>query len=102
MASIKSHFPIRDRPGIPLRLATWYSCWRLRSSSAGPAWPPRRRPLAACFPSSRRVLLGGFRMVGFFMEACWAFLMLGLAALVFLLEVIAVTSHSDAFTWFVS
>src|SRR5439155_19611036 len=48
MASMSSHLPIFDRPGMPARLATSYSCCRLRFSSACPGSPPRWRPRLAC------------------------------------------------------
>src|SRR6266542_5851123 len=41
IALIRSHLPIFERPGVFLSLAISYSCWRLRSSSAWPASPPR-------------------------------------------------------------
>src|SRR5438094_5192978 len=78
---MRSHLPIFERPAIPFRLASSYSCSRFRSSRRCPADPPLLRPRAACWPRERRVASGRFAMVRAFLAAVCAFRMFDFAAL---------------------
>src|SRR5207249_2168190 len=80
MAWMRSHFPMLDRPGMFLRLATSYRSCRVRSSRFRPGLPLRALDFAACLLRSLRTALGSLVMVRWDRAAEMAFLMFRLAA----------------------
>src|SRR5204862_6668190 len=79
---IRSHLPMRERPGMFLRLATSYRSWRVRSSRVRPGLPPRARDFAAWRLRSCRTAFGSLLMVRVRFAADCARLMLRRAACV--------------------
>ncbi len=80
IAEISSALPMFERPLMPCSLASAYSCWLLRSSSARPFSPCRVPSSGARLPEARRTLSGTCASDRFARDASCAFLMFVRAA----------------------